>query len=401
MHFLLINLALTTSAMAMPAVPSPTPTPTLIDHVLEPQDVSSTAAPAPTGEFITTQYITLPGMTNSYATVPAKTIEIAIPTCVQTIKPDANGYVPPGECGALWNYYPSFAAAMVFAVFFGILTAVHIWQAATHKKRWCWFIIMASIWETLAFTFRGLSSKNQQNTGILLIFQIFILLAPLWVNAFAYMTLGRMIHFFHPSRSLLHIPAPTFAAIFVGLDVISFMIQLVGGSMAGPTAPPEDQMRAIHIYMGGIGLQEFFILIFVGLALTFQRDMRRAEGLLRNQSRSGWRPLMWALYFSLGMITVRIIFRLVEFSSGHGVDNPLITREAYFYVLEAVPMVFAIAVFNAVHPGAIMKGPGSEMPGLFATIKAALARKKGNLPVKQSASEQELRDTFGPRLSDY
>ncbi|KAF6803097.1 RTA1 domain-containing protein [Colletotrichum sojae] len=392
MHFLLITLALTTSAMAMPAVPSPTPT--LTNHLHERQDVSSTAAPAPTGDFITTQHVTIPGMTNSYVTLPAKTIDIAIPTCVQTTEPDANGYVPPGSCGALWNYYPSFAAAMVFAVLFGILTAVHIWQAAMHKKRWCWVIIMASIWETLAFAFRALSSKYQQNTGILLIFQIFILLAPLWVNAFAYMTLGRMIHFFHPSRSLLRIPASTFAAIFVGLDVISFMIQLVGGSMAGPTAPPEDQMRAIHIYMGGIGLQEFFIVIFIGLALTFQRDMRRAEGLSRIQIRGGWKPLMWALYFSLGMITVRIIFRLVEFSSGHGVDNTLITREAYFYVLEAVPMVFAIAVFNAVHPGAIMKGPGSEMPGLFATIKAALAKRKGNLPLKQSASEQELRDTL-------
>lgn len=201
-----------------------------------------------------------------------------------------------------------------------------------------------------------------------------------------------MIHFFHPSRSLLRIPASTFAAIFVGLDVISFIIQLVGGSMAGPTTPPEEQMRAIHIYMGGIGLQEFFILIFVGLALVFQRDMRRAS-LVGNHSRA-WRPLTWALYFSLGMITVRIIYRLVEFSSGHGVDNKLITHEAYFYVLEAVPMVFAIAVFIAVHPGAIMKGPGSEMPGLFATIKNALARRKGNLPLKQSASEQELRDNM-------
>ncbi|KAI8241160.1 putative transcriptional regulatory protein, partial [Colletotrichum sp. SAR 10_96] len=381
-----IILALAASAAALPSGPLPTPTNT---RLLQRSVItSSTVSAIPTGDFITTKFITIPGVTDSHVTVPAKTIALALPTCVQTIEPDANGYVPPGSCGALWNYYPSFAAAIAFAVVFGVLTAVHIWQAARYKKRWCWVIIMASIWETLAFVFRSLSTRYQQSSGIYLIFQIFILLAPLWVNAFAYMTLGRMIHFFHPSRSLLRVPATFFAALFVALDVVSFIIQLVGGSMAGPTAPPEEQMRAIHIYMGGIGLQEVFILAFVGLALVFQRDMRRAEKL--HNGRQGWRPLVWALYFSLGSITVRIIYRLIEFSSGNGVDNQLITREGYFYALEGVPMVLAIAVFNVVHPGAGMNGPGAEMPGIFATIKKAFKKRTGRVPLKDLGEEQEL-----------
>ncbi|KAH9229878.1 hypothetical protein COL26b_001361 [Colletotrichum chrysophilum] len=391
-----IILALAASAAALPSGPSPTPTNT---QLLQRSVItSSTVSAVPTGDFITTKFITIPGVTDSHVTVPAKTITLALPTCVQTIEPDANGYVPPGSCGALWNYYPSFAAAIAFAVVFGVLTAVHIWQAARYKKRWCWVIIMASIWETLAFVFRSLSTRYQQNSGIYLIFQIFILLAPLWVNAFAYMTLGRMIHFFHPSRSLLRVPATFFAALFVALDVVSFIIQLVGGSMAGPTAPPEEQMRAIHIYMGGIGLQEVFILAFVGLALIFQRDMRRAEKL--HNGREGWRPLVWALYFSLGSITVRIVYRLVEFSSGNGVDNQLITREGYFYALEAVPMVLAIGVFNVVHPGARMDGPGAEMPGLFATIKEAFRTRPGRFLLKDLGEEQELtKRSPSPRTS--
>lgn len=38
---------------------------------------------------------------------------------------------------------------------------------------------MATIWEMMAMIFRTLSSKNQQSKGIYLVFQIFILLAPL------------------------------------------------------------------------------------------------------------------------------------------------------------------------------------------------------------------------------
>lgn len=46
-------------------------------------------------------------------------------------------------------------------------------------QAWCWVIIMASIWETLAFLFRAISTKHQQSSGIYLVFQIFILLAPI------------------------------------------------------------------------------------------------------------------------------------------------------------------------------------------------------------------------------
>ncbi|GJC77271.1 putative lipid transporter atnI [Colletotrichum liriopes] len=391
MQFSWIILAAATSIFAFALPPDPSPTATLLGSVDRRQDtsISSTPSALPTGDFITTKHITIPGVTNSHVNIPAKTIDIAIPTCVQTIEPDANGYVPPGECGAIWNYYPSFVAALVFAVLFGLLTAVHIWQAAKHKKRWCWVIIMASIWETLAFVFRAASSKQQQSDGIYLVFQIFVLLAPIWVNAFAYMTLGRMIYFFHPSRSLLHIPASTFAALFVSLDIVSFAVQLAGGSMAGPTAPAAEQMKAIHIYMGGIGLQEFFILIFVGLALKFQFELQRMEKLVGTQPRH-WKPLMWALYFSLGMITVRIIYRLIEFSSGHGIDNALITHEAYFYALEALPMFLAIAVFNAMHPAVLMIGPGSDMPGLFSTIRGMFKGRNGKIPLKEDVEEQEL-----------
>lgn len=76
------------------------------------------------------------------------------------------------------------------------------------------------------------------------------------------------------------------------------------------------------------------------------------------------------------ILKIRIIFRLVEFSSGStGVSNPLLTNETYFFVLEATPMLFAISIFNIVHPGSVMAGPESEMPGFWTTC-TGLFRKK-------------------------
>lgn len=84
-------------------------------------------------EFMTVDYITIPGVTNDHVTLAPQTISIAIPTCIQTITPDKNGYVPPVTCNALYNYYPSFVAALVFSCFFWTLTVGHIWQAAYFK----------------------------------------------------------------------------------------------------------------------------------------------------------------------------------------------------------------------------------------------------------------------------
>ncbi|OTB00507.1 hypothetical protein M426DRAFT_33304, partial [Hypoxylon sp. CI-4A] len=311
--------------------------------------------------------VTIDGFTNSYATVPAKTIDIAIPTCVQTMEPDANGYLPPGTCNALWDYYPSFSAALALTILFGLLAVTHLYQAIAYRKKFCWVIVMASFWETMAYLFRTVSTRYQQNTGIYLVFQILILLSPLWVNAFVYMVLGRMVYYFTPSHKVFNVPAPTLAAAFVTfvVDFIAFVIQLAGGSMAGPTAPAEDQLRAIHVYMGGIGLQQFFIAVFLVFAVKFRFDMCSADPLSgqRPSWRSGWRSLLYTLYASLACITIRIIFRLVEFSSGStGVTNPLLTNEAYFYGLEAFPMLLAILAFNFIHPGLVLKGPESEMP---------------------------------------
>ncbi|KAJ7487272.1 RTA1 like protein-domain-containing protein [Mycena galericulata] len=333
------------------ATATSTPTPTL------------TPTAVPTGEFLTTKFITVAGHTDAHATIAGHTVTLVLPTCIQTEIPDKNGFVPPGTCNALYDFYPSFAAAVLFSLLFGAVTALHIAQAVKYKTTFCWVIIMACFWEFSSFVTRAISTKHQQNVGLVLVSQILVLIAPLWVNAFDYIILGRMIHFFLPSHSILGISGSLLGIGFVMMDVVSFVIQLVGGSIAGPTAPESEVFKGIHIYMGGIGLQQFFIVIFLGLAARLHKQLLALE---RNGTgKTNWRPLLYTLYASLGLITIRIIFRLVEFSAGEDADqNPLPFHEAYFYVFEAVPMLFALAAMNVVHPGSVLVGPDADMPGL-------------------------------------
>jgi hypothetical protein len=158
----------------------------------------------------------------------------ATPTCV-TVTPDKNGYVPEYACGANYNYYPSFAAAVVFSVFFGITTFMHIYQAINYKKlRLCWPLIMGVAWEFAGFAIRTAGSKHQQTFAFAFVSTVLVLLAPMWVNAFLYMVLGRMIYFFIPSQQIWKIKGIKIAKIFVWLDILSFITQLGGSSPIVP-----------------------------------------------------------------------------------------------------------------------------------------------------------------------
>lgn len=140
--------------------------------------------------------------------------------------------------------------------------------------------------------------------------------------------------------------------------------------MISPGSSGSTVMTGIHIYMGGIGLQEFCILVFTSIAIKFSLVMRQRERELASsrhqildRTPNNWRILLYVLYASLTLITIRIIFRMVEFASGIDASkNPIPYHEAYFMALDALPMFIAIALMNVVHPGRILQGEGSEFP---------------------------------------
>ena len=303
----------------------------------------------------------------------------ATATCI-IVTPDSNGYVPEWACNANYNYDPSFPTAVIFTIFFGLTLGAHIYQAILYKRvRLCWVIIMGAAWEFFSFALRSAGAKNQQSTILAFASQILVLLAPLWLNAFDYMVLGRMIHFFLPEQKIWGIRARRLAVWFVCADTLSFLTQLGGGSLIQNGEDNNVLMIGIHIYMGGIGLQEFFILIFTAFAFRFRARMvrvnrgerieQRGEGLLpvvglENLSRkSNWHFLLYALLGTLALITTRIIYRLCEFAAGIDPNtNALPYHEWYFYVFDAVPMFLAFVLMNLAHPGRILVGPDSEFP---------------------------------------
>jgi hypothetical protein len=118
-----------------------------------------------------------------------------------------------------WTFCPSLPAAILFAILFGLTMGTHIFQARKYRNTFAWTLIMGAIWETASFVIRCISIQNPTSEGAYDPHFILFLLAPLWINAFDYMLLGRMVYHYLPDRRLYSIRAERMTLCFVLLDL--------------------------------------------------------------------------------------------------------------------------------------------------------------------------------------
>lgn len=322
--------------------------------------------------------------TNTTSEAPSQTSGEAAASCTTAV-PGKYGNVPITACNSYYNFNPEFAPAVAVCVLFSILTLAHMAEAYMFKKRYCWVLIMGAAWEAIGFGLHTAGAHDQQNAGYATAHNLLFLLSPLWINAFAYMTFARMVHYFLPESRVWKIKGASLAKCFVWADILAFIIQGVGGLMANPGNDSSTMKTGVDVYMGGIAVQEAFVLFFISLMVLFHRQSISLETSIRVRERP-WRPLLYALYGVLLAITVRIIFRLVEYSRGMQPSNPVPFHEEYAYALDAFPMMVAILILAVIHPGRYLVGPESEFPKK--SRKERKAEKKAKKAEKQAAKAE-------------
>lgn len=158
----------------------------------------------------------------------------------------------------------------------------------------------------------------------------------------------------------------TYLIAFCTADVVSLVLQAVGGGMASVAAsasPARDTAAGTNIMVAGIVFQMAAITVFCALFAVF---LKRTATATRKGGGGGEatplsarvKVLVVATTASIAFIYVRSIYRTVELLEGW--DGYLITHEVYFVVLDGAMMVCAVAVFNLVHPGWFLVGDGQK-----------------------------------------
>jgi len=82
--------------------------------------------------------------------------------------------------------------------------------------------------------------------------------------------------------------------------------------------------------MGGIGFQQLCIFFFLFLAIRLHRGVL---ALPTSPERRNAILLLYVNYAAVLLITVRIIFRLIEYSAG--IESAIPRQEAYQYVFDS------------------------------------------------------------------
>ncbi|KAM0340236.1 hypothetical protein ACHAPU_010580 [Fusarium lateritium] len=334
--------------------------------------------------------------TTTYIPTTTTTVSSATATCT-TATPDKYGRVPVDACNSNYFFDPSFGTNLAFCTLFGLTTLVHLIQAILFKKRFCWVVIMGATWETIAFALKTLGSRHQQNLMYVTWGQILFLLAPLWINAFVYMAVARMVYFRMPGRELLGIKAIRTTLLFVWLDIILFLIQAAGGTMLSSTDGDQNTINiGMKVYTAGVALQLVVVLAFTGFTAFFYYKLRQIEG--HSMGHMKW--LIWTMLVVLILIVIRIIYRLVEFGPGVNAHNELLIHEEYPLCLDATPILIALVLLNVMHPGVVLRGPESEFPKLSRKEKKALKQQKKQ-EKKQAKEAKKARKAGAQELKNF
>ncbi|BAE64455.1 RTA1 like protein-domain-containing protein [Aspergillus flavus] len=248
-----------------------------------------------------------------------------------------------------YYYTPSGAAGGIFVALFALSTLLHLYQLLRTRT---WFMIpfaIGGILETIGYVGRVLSTNEAPNytKGPYIMQSALILIAPAFLAASIYMTLGRIITMLQAEQYSI-IPLRWLTKIFVAGDVLSFLMQASG---AGLMVSADDPSTGEHVIIGGLFVQIIFFGFFVITAIVF--ELRMAKKHIGASAEAGriWRRHMVALYVTSVLILVRSVVRVVEYLDGY--DGFLMKHEVFIYVFDALLMFVAMAVLNYIHPSQI------------------------------------------------
>lgn len=218
----------------------------------------------------------------------------------------------------LWSFCPSLGAAIAMTVFLLCTSIAHIVQGIHYRKPYTWVICMSALLQTSTYILRILSILHPTSFGAYAGWFVLILVSPLWTNAFVYMILGRMVYNYMPSSKIFNVTAWRIGQLFVGLDIVAFVVQVFGAGSTqsgGADETSAQVLRGLHIYMAGVGAQQTFILIFLFFAVNLHRHILQQQQQEKQHATPSPHPphltrfrpaltLLYAIYVVLGLITV-------------------------------------------------------------------------------------------------
>lgn len=187
-----------------------------------------------------------------------------------------------------------------------------------------------------------------------IIYLIGLTIGPAFYSAAVYFCLSRIILVYGFAAARLN---PRLVTIFfITGDVISLILQAIGGAMASIASTQPDVDTGVNIMIAGLSTQVASTTVFTvlcGLLAYFIIQNKRMLNPTTSRLRKSlkFRLFLFAIGASLILILVRCIFRVIELSDGF--SGSLANNELFLTLFDCVPMSLVIILLTIAHPGII------------------------------------------------
>ncbi|KAK6586858.1 hypothetical protein PZA11_000148 [Diplocarpon coronariae] len=203
---------------------------------------------------------------------------------------------------------------------------------------------------TGGYVVRYLSARSPGTASLYAAQSLLILLPPSLFATTIYMTYGRIVLLVKKTDASVVRPERV-TGIFVVGDLLAFSLQLAGGGML---ASDSDSSMGRIIVLVGLGIQLVFSGFFLTIAIIFDHRMTQAprRGIIPIYGKHSWRKLLLWLIICSALITVRCIYRMVEYTTG--TEGFIMTHEAFAYLCDTILMLGVLSTFLFVHAGDVL-----------------------------------------------
>jgi SNF family Na+-dependent transporter len=149
--------------------------------------------------------------------------------------------------------------------------------------------------------------------------------------------LKHLVVLFGPQYS--RIPPNAYAYIFVSADVVSIILQGVGGAISAVATEKKLLDQGVDIMIAGLVSQVFTLCIFAGLCVDFALQVKKNHDLLPPARQTLTRSLRFklvtgAMAFAFLCIQTRCAYRVAELSQGWG--SELMREENDFIIMDSL-----------------------------------------------------------------
>ena len=169
--------------------------------------------------------------------------------------------------------------------------------------------------EIIGYGARAVGKSKPKATVPYVIQALFILLAPILFAASVYMFLSRIVRATGGAVNSMVRPK-WLTRIFVGGDVLCFLVQAVGGAILAGSDSKRGSDLGKAVILTGLCLQMVIFGFFVIVAAVWHRRMSQESDENLGTADLNWRKYLTMLYTVSGIITVRNLFRVIEYAMG-------------------------------------------------------------------------------------